>query len=600
MQLLTPPSAHREVMQQQASEHRGVAEKRRDDAFSMKVAQERVRAAETKREQIILAQRERDAYLANVRSLFQIDAESVGQDEGSSSGNRKSSAVHRRALPLARPPLLRGDGGSSSSCCTSARANTPASARKALAKPGQPAWSEVSTAAPSTAGGDDDFADGPSSYCGLSPAGQASELLQSLDLQVGDRLRTSLKEWLEAQDDKPSVDDSPSSRHAGQEEHEALFSFADSLEDLGAALRKEAASSPSGEKLCRRLTDSSSEDEVAPKLLERPHGQQVSTAGALTPSAVPLARVVPSRIPAPRISRCADVTKDPQLAKAEQRAPASVPVPSRIPEPKISSRAHQDPQSVKAPQRAAASVPVVVSAPQSQLFKAPSRIPVNSAKPEAAQPSEGKQCDVANAEQHRTKPSSAPVATGTSENPPRRNKPAAAAPIIKCPPPSMKALRSEEEALNQSLLRMDFEEMKRQFGGKGPLWRGAEVLSDTFKADPEREGKLQASLDRLNNALADLRARNEERMQNLSEKHRKQDVPSSESRPPHVGPDVAPGGKRTRPRSASVGRTAYAGAHRGVKSVAAVVTSTAARSGSQPSAQGRSGNDAKPLHLRAA
>lgn len=148
----------------------------------------------------------------------------------------------------------------------------------------------------------------------------------------------------------------------------------------------------------------------------------------------------------------------------------------------------------------------------------------------------------------------------------------------------MKALRSEEEALQQSLLRMDFEEMKRQFGGKDPLWRGAEVLSDSFKADPGREGKLQASLDRLSHALADLRARNEERMSSLSEKDRNQDLPSSESCPQRVVPHV-PGGKRTRPRSASVGRTAPSGARRGVTSVAAVVTSTAARSGS---AQGRS------------
>ena len=69
--------------------------------------------------------------------------------------------------------------------------------------------------------------------------------------------------------------------------------------------------------------------------------------------------------------------------------------------------------------------------------------------------------------------------------------------------PQLKRLSEEEEALQKSLLRMDFEEMKRQFGGRKALWRD-ELMGESFKKDPEREAKLLASLKRLDLKFRDL------------------------------------------------------------------------------------------------
>ena len=67
----------------------------------------------------------------------------------------------------------------------------------------------------------------------------------------------------------------------------------------------------------------------------------------------------------------------------------------------------------------------------------------------------------------------------------------------------LKRLSEEEEALQKSLLRMDFEEMKRQFSGRKALWRD-ELMGESFKRDPEREAKLEASLRRLDAKFQDL------------------------------------------------------------------------------------------------
>ncbi|CAE7251954.1 rab-6.2 [Symbiodinium natans] len=54
--------------------------------------------------------------------------------------------------------------------------------------------------------------------------------------------------------------------------------------------------------------------------------------------------------------------------------------------------------------------------------------------------------------------------------------------------------------------------MKRQFSGREPLWRDSEVMRDTFKNDPERESKLQASLRRLDGAFNALQSQVEVRL----------------------------------------------------------------------------------------
>lgn len=81
--------------------------------------------------------------------------------------------------------------------------------------------------------------------------------------------------------------------------------------------------------------------------------------------------------------------------------------------------------------------------------------------------------------------------------------------------PGIRALSIEEEALQQSLLRLDFEEMKRQFAGKDPLWR-KELPDESLKpsagelSGTQKEEQLAASLQRLGGLLSQLQVRSEE------------------------------------------------------------------------------------------
>lgn len=110
----------------------------------------------------------------------------------------------------------------------------------------------------------------------------------------------------------------------------------------------------------------------------------------------------------------------------------------------------------------------------------------------------------------------------------------------------LKSISKEEEALQKSLLRMDFEEMKRQFSGQKPLWRDNEAMGESFKTDPHRESKLEASLLRL-----------DEKFHHLHEQHQvrlKKDQEQGEGKPHRPCQSSVKSTARTRPRS-SVGRT---------------------------------------------
>lgn len=124
-----------------------------------------------------------------------------------------------------------------------------------------------------------------------------------------------------------------------------------------------------------------------------------------------------------------------------------------------------------------------------------------------------------------------------SSNVQRKNAPASGA---------LKSISKEEEALQKSLLRMDFEEMKRQFSGQKPLWRDNEAMGESFKTDPHRESKLEASLLRL-----------DEKFHHLQEQHQvrlKKDQEQGEGKPRRPCQSSVKSTARTRPRN-SVGRT---------------------------------------------
>ncbi|CAE7658694.1 rab-6.2 [Symbiodinium pilosum] len=122
---------------------------------------------------------------------------------------------------------------------------------------------------------------------------------------------------------------------------------------------------------------------------------------------------------------------------------------------------------------------------------------------------------------------------------------------------SLKALLTEEEALQKSLLRLDFQEMQRQFSGKEPLWRDSEVMRDTFRDDPARESKLEASLRRLDDAFKSVQSQVEVRLHKERSEaagcrtaHKKGTALACQRRRPCSA--IGRTGPRSRPRSCSV------------------------------------------------
>eukprot|EP00930_Biecheleria_cincta_P068824 TRINITY_DN56650_c0_g1_i1.p1 TRINITY_DN56650_c0_g1~~TRINITY_DN56650_c0_g1_i1.p1 ORF type:complete len:711 (-),score=125.95 TRINITY_DN56650_c0_g1_i1:238-2370(-) len=625
MQLLTPPSSHREVVQTQAREQRAIAAERRADALTAQLEQERLKSAESKRQELKLAQRERDAYLANVRSLFQMSPEqpSRGEESGSSEAASGSSAARIKGGPPGRaalqhrvpPPVSvsAGSGGcqgggssssSSSSTCGSARTNSgqkihlPVTRKlPSSSKSGQPTWSEISTAAPSTAGGcEDDFEDLVSVFSGagnlisprtgntpatvdpMSRADEPSELLQSLDLQVVDRLRASLKNWLETQDDTESDSDSPSLRARGKYSEPAKISppLTDPLGGLP-VFRSEAKLQGGPLWTGNHQVQTGSDDLLGESLLSLSASDHQAEAMTIAADAVPFRQKTPVvTAQPPRVSNAA-------ATRASAPRPGALVVAAPGPEAACEAQACGAALQFKAPSRAArpaeerkretleTKTSSTTAAPAH--FQVPSRVtrPAEENKQETSEPKNPSKAEApARATQYRSSSS------GPSVNRALPSKSPAPVQTIRAPPPSMKAILTEEEALQQSLMRLEFLEMKRQFSGKEPAWNGPQVMSETFMIDPHRESKLKASLERLGNALSDLQARNEVRVK----EHEQANVdvitaPPSQAEhcPPRDSrmhaPHAAVSGKRHRPRSASVGRVAYGSRSRAGGSTAA-------------------------------
>lgn len=635
MQLLTPPSAHREVVQTQVREQRAIAAERRADALTAQLEQEKLKSAESKREELKLAQRERDAYLANVRSLFHMSPEQPyrreksGCSEAAGGGNvtsikggppSRGVLQHRVPPPV---PVSAGSGGcqgggssssSSSSNCGSARTNSGQKmhapiTRKlpASAKFGQPTWSEISTAAPSTAGGcEDDFEDLLSVVSGVgnlisprpentsvtvdpkSRAAGPSELLQSLDLQVGNRLRVSLKNWLELQDDTESDSDSQSLRARVKCNEPARISppLTDPLGGLPVR-RSEAKLLGGPLRIGNHQVQTSSDDLLGESLLSLSASDRQAEATTSAANVSPRPAVVTEHI-----HRVCNAAATGGSAPRTAAAPVLV-VP--VPEAAFGAPAGRAALQFKAPSRAArpaeqrkqetSETKIPSKAEASAQFQAPSRVaqPAEKRKQETSEPKKPSKDEVpVRATQYRS----------ASSGPSVHRKLAVPVPTIRAPPPSMRAILSEEEALQQSLMRLEFQEMRRQFSGKEPLWNGPQVMSETLVTDPHRESKLKASLERLGNVLSDLRAKNEVRVK--EQEQAKVDVitapPSqaehcpSRMRTPHV----AVCRKKQRPRSASVGRVAYgSGGRTGAPTAAPPVAPTNTHAGVRAASAGR-------------
>ena len=132
--MLTPPSRHLKVMQQNVAESKAVAEARREQEFSEKLVADRVNAVGCRRQHISNAHRERQAFLLHVRALFEMSPPMKG-------------CVGHLPGPLQRVPLKPKPASFQVHS-----ANSSKSGKKV-----QGLWSEVSTAAPSTVGADDEI-----------------------------------------------------------------------------------------------------------------------------------------------------------------------------------------------------------------------------------------------------------------------------------------------------------------------------------------------------------------------------------------------------------------------------------------------------------
>ena len=232
--LLTPPSAHHSVVAQNASEKRAVAAERREQALAAKLVQERALAVECKRQQLQLAQRERETYLAQVRAFF--DMASADRAPDTQDTQDKLRGMHRCSTPSSCPTVHRAQAKISSSL-----EKRPILVDRVSKS--QPGWSEVSTAAPSTVGEED-----PVDAC-MTPA----------ESDIGVKLSASLRAWLDRSEDEPYKEACVVARSKIPEEMES----SSSLQQLELALAGEIKAEKVDEKDPLDETLSSSEDDEA-------------------------------------------------------------------------------------------------------------------------------------------------------------------------------------------------------------------------------------------------------------------------------------------------------------------------------------------------
>lgn len=163
-------------------------------------------------------------------------------------------------------------------------------------------------------------------------------------------------------------------------------------------------------------------------------------------------------------------------------------------------------------------------------------------------------------------------------------------PAAKCvarAPPSLKALAADEEALNQSLLGLDFKEMLRQFEGKPALWQGIanQPVSESDLSATQQEAKLNASLRRLENVLAGLQVKVDGRCAAATRRTREHADPARASSGPGRPASQQERGPPSRVRSASLGRRVEVAAADGDSQVPAARAARASRASSAQSSR---------------
>lgn len=538
--MLTPPSAHRQAVLRHAAERdkeKALASERREERLAEKLEQERGKVLAAKREQIRLAKLERESYLASVRSLFNMSPQKAAKPQGPS---------HPPPLPLgpaARPqrpcaPLSLAPTSSRSEQCSA-----PPSSKSA-----RPTWSEVSTAAPSSVGYDDDMPDFLS-HCGgmdgqMSPATsvvpassrrgrlsqsparildlpptlpEASETIQSLNLEVGQQLRKSIEQWLKAQE----------------------------TEDPGWAAGEEQEVSEPPQPLSIERGRGTAQQVAAPSLV--PTRSAPSLAERQGP------RSVAVRHPLEKGPSCeaARPVFHPHQPKSHPEAPRiepPTPAPAKGPPGKVPSSSALPPGS---------SAPLACQPPGSSLFA-----PCSSALAACQPPGSSAHLRPS---QPPSRPTSRQLSSQPSDGeperqpPPEKCRPAAGVPVVaapgsarprsrpakpnRAPPQSLRALQVEEEDLMKSLLKLDFAEMRRQFSGKAPLWK-KEALDESFKANSFlsrtlKEQQLEASLERIEGLLEQLRKRDEARAKVEEERKQNQTQASSKGSSRTGSQDIA-------------------------------------------------------------
>jgi len=393
--MLTPPSAHREVLLRQAPERereRIRALERREEHLACQLKQEKARNLAARREQISLAQRERDAYVANVRALFKMN------DAQGQASSRDNSAPSR---------------GTIGSACRERRPPHPAAQTTGPSKATRPAVSEVSTAVPSVAGAEDED--------------------ERTESPVGEQLRDSLRNWLDADESEDEASRLP-----------------DSSALLAPPCRAAASATPA--------------------------------APAAAGSAVAARRPAVPRASSASVSLSRQTSSGSTCGFVQRRRPASV-----------------SPATAASPARPPAVVAdAAIAMPAAEVARAPS--PAPSLAPARAP------APVANT----------PTAAFVAHVPATAARQAAArgaappvAPVPRVNQASLRTISAEEKALEQSLMRLDFCEMRRQFSGKDALWRKEapdnSAEANSHLSSTRQEHMIKASLERLNGLLEDLR-----------------------------------------------------------------------------------------------
>lgn len=138
--MLTPPSRHLKVMQQNVAESKALADALREQNSSERGADRaNVQRRKEQMERISKAHRERETFLLHVRALFEMSSPKMQAP--------KLPGPLQRVPLKAKTPAQLGQVANGSN----------AEGKRRTAEKVHAPWSEVSTAAPSTVGGDDDI-----------------------------------------------------------------------------------------------------------------------------------------------------------------------------------------------------------------------------------------------------------------------------------------------------------------------------------------------------------------------------------------------------------------------------------------------------------